>query len=156
VIAIRLSPPLEPRVQKVDVEAIATPSPQLSEFAERLVAAINSVDPRWPTDIPTAAGFDPAPFQRAAAVARALAGPASSEHDGMASQQVLTQPRAISGDGVVRSVFALQGGRISWQLSLELTTSDETPPAAMIRTCTLAAIPQSSRGPAANYELASL
>ena len=72
---VQLSPQLPAQVQTVVVKVVGEPSPRVTSAAADLLKALNSVPPRWPTELAYGNDVDPGRLLSAATAARAVDGP---------------------------------------------------------------------------------
>ncbi len=106
---IRMTPEVPPRVQTLNLAPVPTPSATLTRLAARVADLLTADAPRWPDDVPLAAGLTADRLARQLRVAAAWAGP------------VRREPVPVAGDGRREAVFRLDGERLALWLTLALS-----------------------------------
>ncbi len=96
-----------PRIQALWLEVAPDPPPVLAGLAERVAALLGHDPPRWPDDLATAPGTEPANLERGLRAAALLLGP-------------VALGRPVAGDGERALSIEVRGERGLGELRLEL------------------------------------
>jgi CubicO group peptidase (beta-lactamase class C family) len=110
-IEILLDPERPPRVQALSVTSVPEPPERLAAIAARLVDALSTPGPAWPTDIPLASSVHRATIERGLRAAEALYGPARIGP-------------VVAGDGERTATWRVSGERGHLRLELALAAAD--------------------------------
>jgi CubicO group peptidase (beta-lactamase class C family) len=97
----------EPRIQALSLQVVPDPSPMIAGLAGRVAALLELDPPRWPDDMATSPGTEPAGLERGLRAAALLLGP-------------VTLGRPTAGDGERSLSVEVRGERGRGELRLEL------------------------------------
>jgi CubicO group peptidase (beta-lactamase class C family) len=106
-----LSPERPPLVQRLAISSVPDAPAGLATIAEGLARSLGEPDPRWPGDLPLAAGADRTAIERSMRAAAARFGP-------------VTLGRPVAGDGRTTATWPLRGARGELDLVLRLDAPD--------------------------------